>query len=245
MFYQKPFYITEPLSNNAFDFAARQQINPHPQIYVPSLIEGDLADLKIGQQIVFEAQDDNGNLQSCRGLQNFLKTKFAGIDTYIFDNHHHAFFFWHWHFLNQQIPFPTTLIHLDQHKDTRLPAVLPDINLSSPQALEELYQYTHTWLNVGNFIPAAISTGLIQEVIQINSSEHLENFALQETPSNFILDLDLDFLAPELNYLPAEKIRQLFQELAPKSQLITIATSPFFIDQNLALQKLRQLTADL
>jgi hypothetical protein len=48
--YQKPFFITEPVSNNRFD----SELRSHPEIYVPSLIEGDLEDVQIADTIAIE-----------------------------------------------------------------------------------------------------------------------------------------------------------------------------------------------
>jgi hypothetical protein len=237
MFYQQPRYLTEPLSNNAFDFEERKKLNPHPQIYIPELRPGPLSQATPGRQIVFESIDENGQLQSCPGLQFFLQTDFQGIPTYLFDNHNHAFFFWHWQAEISKLNRPLTLIHLDQHKDTRIPAILPE----STWNLAELEEYTNTYLNVGNFIPPALKTGLINQVVQINSEEHLENWLTAELPAAYIFDLDLDFFAPELSYIPWELSKKVIQRLSQQAKIITIATSPFFIDQQLALEKMKQL----
>jgi hypothetical protein len=59
------------------------------------------------------------------------------------------------------------------------------------------------------------------------------------TPSeNSILNLDLDFFAPEMDFIPESKKLQIIRNLLPQVACITIATSPFFIDQKRALEAL-------
>ena len=50
-------------------------------------------------------------------------------------------------------------------------------------------------------------------------------------PENSILNLDLDIFAPELDHIPENKKIQIIKNLIPKVKYITIATSPYFIDQ--------------
>jgi hypothetical protein len=58
---------------------------------------------------------------------------------------------------------------------------------------------------------------------------------------NSILNLDLDFFAPEMDFIDEEKKISLIRYLIPQVKCITIATSPFFIDQDLAIGKLRNI----
>lgn len=48
--YSSGFFITEPLSNNRFDYTERAL----PHIYVPSLIEGNLNDVKLADTVAIE-----------------------------------------------------------------------------------------------------------------------------------------------------------------------------------------------
>jgi hypothetical protein len=58
---------------------------------------------------------------------------------------------------------------------------------------------------------------------------------------NSILNLDLDFFAPEMDFIDEEKKIRLIRNLLPKVKCVTIATSPYFIDQCIALEKLHLL----
>ena len=56
-----------------------------------------------------------------------------------------------------------------------------------------------------------------------------------------ILDIDLDFFAPELDYIGNEKKISFIQRLLPEAAVVTVATSPFFIDQMRAVSILKRI----
>lgn len=255
--YQQPFYLTDPLGNNAFDYQQRSESHPEPQLRVAPLIELKPAkpsspiskalseNLRISREFAFAA-DDEGKIKQCPGLENFLllndlyKPK---QKIFIFDNHNHAFYFWHLARLqNPSLKFPATLIHVDQHKDSRIPAEI----LTPKQSLDldEVFRYTNEILNVGNFIPPAFKTGLIDEMILIDSTKTLAEFSPQKLgKKTIILDIDVDFFAPELDYIGNDKKLDLIHQLLPIAGIVTIATSPFFIDQQLAIKWINKILA--
>ena len=206
-----------------------------PHLYVAELKQLEFADLaakdfiqiEIGSKIVFEDYDGNGALVSCKGLKQFIETRLPledqspdgaqssdGVPLYIFDNHNHAFYFWHRELIRRNIHPGATLIHVDQHKDARLPEKYLAQDLIYDE--EAVFKYTNEVLNVGNFIPAAQKDGLIGEVINIDSEDSLRkcheqfndqaktfssinnetsfNDPVHNITPNIILDIDLDFL---------------------------------------------------
>ena len=244
--YDKPFYITEPVSNNAFNFDRRTD----PKVYVPSLIAGELKDVAMGEEIVFEDFDDHTNLKglsSCKGLRNFVRTSWRGKPVYIFDNHNHAFAFWHLEWIRGGLETGARLVHMDMHKDSREPESYLSPTKSGDS--DEVFQYTNTVLNVGNFIPAAVKSGLVGNVINLDSEASLREFEsaapknadLPVPAGDTIFDLDLDIFAPEMNYIDKYLKMKAIKKAAEKSSMITIATSPFFIKQGLALKRLHQI----
>lgn len=258
--YQKPFYLTDPLGNNAFDYQQRAQSHPEPQLRIAPLIElkhlnkssppisQEISkNLVISREIAFTA-DDDGKIKNCAGLENFLLIN----DVYqpkqklfIFDNHNHAFYFWHLARLQTpSLKLPATLIHIDQHKDSRIPGdfITPKESLD----LNEVFRYTNEILNVGNFIPPAFKTGLIDEMILIDSEKTLNEFQPTSLGNKtIILDIDVDFFAPQLDYIGNHKKLQLIHQLLPLASVITIATSPFFIDQQLAIEWVEKILTPL
>lgn len=239
--YERAFYISENVSNNSFSYEKR----PGARLFVPSLIEGSVAEASTGGEVVFEDIDDDGVLRSCHGLRNFVRMEWHGKPVYVFDNHNHAFAFWHMEAMRGVLKDGATLIHMDQHKDSRK----PDRYLSPEDARNEsaVFEYTNTVLNVGNFIPAALETGLVKKVVNIDSADSMENFdysllegGRSERP-DLIFDLDLDFFAPEMDYLDNALKLHLIKNISENSSMITIATSPFFIDPELSLKWLRKI----
>lgn len=232
--YEIPFRITTPISNNAFSFEKRES----KELYIPSIIEGTLEDVRIGHEIVFEDYDENNQLQSCKGLKNLVKLKHpkTAKPMVVVDNHNHVFYFWYeaWH--RGLIKRGIDLVHIDAHRDTRIPERNP--TEEEVQDLEKLYHYTNSVLNVGNYIPPALEEGLIGELISITSEREL-NEAKPKTP--YILNIDLDFWAPEMSYIDKEKSIGIIRPWIESAEMTTFATSPFFIDQELAIQTLKKL----
>ncbi|USN58290.1 MAG: hypothetical protein H6767_08520 [Candidatus Peribacteria bacterium] len=56
-----------------------------------------------------------------------------------------------------------------------------------------------------------------------------------------VLNLDLDFFEPALDFIDYDLKKQVVLDIARKADLITVATSPFFIDQELALKVFRDI----
>ena len=120
----------------------------------------------------------------------------------------------------------------------------PSVFLTPQEAQNEemIFIYTNTILNVGNFIPAAQKTELIKQIFFIDSEKSLEEFNIEKViGENLILDVDLDFFAPDLDYINNQKKVKIIRELLPLAKVVTFATSPFFISQELALAKLREI----
>ncbi len=231
--YEKSFYIEGKKGNNIFSYDERVS----KVLFIPSLITGSLENVEPGTEIVFEEVED-GKIISCTGLKNFVETKvFGNIPMYIFDNHNHALYFWWKGIREGDFPFGLPLIHVDQHRDMREPETwLSKIEIVTE---ENIWKYTNYETNVGNFIQPAIKSGLISEVIFFEKSSDFETFPDIKEP--FILDIDLDIFAPHMEYMDFDKIIATVRFLAKKASMITIATSPFFIDQERAIKYMNQI----
>jgi hypothetical protein len=69
----------------------------------------------------------------------------------------------------------------------------------------------------------------------------LKGDSVPVSQNSIILNLDLDFFQPKLDYIDYNLKKEVIQKLIKKASLITIATSPFFIDQDLALKIMKDL----
>lgn len=263
--YSKPFYITEAVWNNAFSFDKRL----NKKLYIPALKEIssfdeiELQDDK--EKIAFEDFWFDWILSTNYWLKNFYEItrphpnpllKREGIEQkiFLFDNHNHAFYFWCLARNNGLIWDRNILIHIDEHADTRDPLEY----LFKPDSLdlEKVFEYTNFWkVNVWNYIIPAIKEWIIWEVLQIRNETNLQDYLEKCNPhpnplpikergqeqQDIILNLDLDFFQPDLDFIDYELKKKVVLDAAKKAKLITVASSPFFIDQDLALRVFKNL----
>ena len=239
--YKKPFYLTEPVWNNAFSYEKRE----NNKLYIPNLIQIDNFDeiklQKNKEKIAFEDFWFDDKLSTNYGLENFYKINLNGKDIYLFDNHNHAFYFWYLARQEGVIWDKNILIHIDEHADTR------DNNkhLLKPDSkdLEKVFNFTNNVLNVGDYIIPAKEEWIIWDIVQIRNTSNLEDYLKNRNKynNNIILNLDLDFFQPDLDFIDYELKKKVVLDAASKANIITISTSPFFIKQDLAIKVFKDI----
>ncbi len=222
------FYIDKPIGNNIFSYEERS----NKKIYVPKLIEGTLDDVVVGNEVVFNEIDENIEIKA-KGLKNMVKYNFKDKDVYIFDNHNHALYFWIKSLKLNNFNKGCKLVHIDQHKDMREPENY-DVDMDN---IDDVFRYTNEVLNVGNFIQPALKHSIFSEVIIIDSSYGF-NLDIQ---GEFVLDIDLDIFSRDMEYISHDLRINKIKELIEKAKVITIASSPFFIEQEYAIKVLKEL----
>ncbi len=222
------FYIDKPIGNNIFSYEERS----NKKIYVPKLIEGTLDDVVVGNEVVFNEIDENIEIKA-KGLKNMVKYNFKDKDIYIFDNHNHALYFWIKSLKLNNFNKGCKLVHIDQHKDMREPENY-DVDMDN---IDDVFRYTNEVLNVGNFIQPALKHSIFSDVIIIDSSYGF-NLDIQ---GEFVLDIDLDIFSKDMEYISYDLRINKIKELIKKAKVITIASSPFFIDQEYAIKVLKEL----
>ena len=177
-------------------------------------------------------------------LKNFLwieKSNFPPI--IIFDNHNHSIVSRYNIIYSKKIN-NAELVHIDQHSDNRENKHHLKLNLKEDE-LEKVFLFWNEKCNVWNFIPPALESKIITSQIQIRSTAALQSFEIDES-QNFILDIDLDFC---LGWIDRNKVNQetvgllkdKFDKIWKYALWITIATSPFFLDQELAIKIVEEL----
>lgn len=224
----KGFYIDSPMGNNIFSYEERS----NKSIFVPSLIEGTLEDVAVGEEIVFNEIDEDKEIKA-KGLKNMVFYKKEDKDIYIFDNHNHALYFWINSLKSNKFKKGCKLVHVDQHKDMREPENY-NVDMNS---LDDVFRYTNEVLNVGNFIQPALKHNIFSEVIIIDSSYGFEI----DIEGEYVLDIDLDIFSKDMEYISYDKRVSKIKELIKGAKVITIASSPFFIDQEYAIKVLKEL----
>lgn len=234
--YTESFYITQPVGNNVFSYQERT----NKQLFVPSLKSiSDFSEIELTDEITFEDYNFDGKLQGYSGLRNFYEWDWQGKKLYLFDNHNHAYYFWYLSRQQGLIQDNSLLYHIDEHADTRDPGEY----LMKPEShdLENVFAYTNYYLNVGNYIVPAEKEGLIWETVQIRSEAAIMEyqkwcFDLLEQGKSIILNLDLDFFSPWLDYIDSDLKKEVILDIAQKADIITVCTSPFFIEQSKAVE---------
>lgn len=200
-----------------------------------------LSAIHLSTQRAYEMKDEFGTLQSYAWLSSIYALQWLHCPVYIFDNHNYALYFW--------VKYGGKyVIHIDQHSDM---ASNPHI-FDAEQAHNDDYirHFATEETDIGNFIQPLLHAGVLHHVEQVRSERKLLNYESEiklpdfgdsaaHTP--YILDIDLDFRAPEMSigeyHKTLEKTRKLFRS----ASIVTIATSPWFIDQSLALSILWNL----
>jgi len=173
------------------------------------------------------------------GLKNFLwieKSSFPPM--FIFDNHNHAITFRYNTIYNKNIK-DAKLIHIDQHSDNRENKYHLDLYWQENE-LENVFNFCNQKCNVWNFIQPAIKSWIISNQVQIRSTTALQNLQINKN-QNYILDIDLDFCLNwieknKANYENIKILKKVLDNFWKDALSITIATSPYFLDQELATQ---------
>ena len=201
------------------------------------MIDARIDQVELGGPATFIEVED-GQEEECFGMKNMYRLvdkEIIGRDkeVYLFDNHNHAFFFWCQALNRGLMKRGQILLHVDQHKDTRIPPDY-DVNIGD---LEDVKRYTNEVLNVGSFIKPAIHLGIFSDLMIVDSTYSMA----MDYPLDYVLDIDLDFFSRDMDYIDYDQKIGRVKEYIEGASLITIATSPYFIEQERALKALRDL----
>lgn len=230
--YYSGFLISRPVGNNAFSFDKRV----NKQIYVPPLVEGSLSDLAVGYHIAFSEIDEGIEFNGL-GLAQFIVFRWHDVPVFIFDNHNHAFFFWTYG-LRQGLFSPgLPLVHVDQHSDMWKPHIWPAFSLRDDNLLDQAFAYTNFTINVGNFIKPALHLNYFSDITIITGSIDFE----LTFDGPIVFDLDMDVFAPVMDYIGNPYKIDVIRRWMEQAAFITVATSPFFMNQPLAIDFIRKI----
>ncbi len=143
MQYQSPDSLTTLVGNRLLAPSWKGSLE------IPCCINGELQDVKMGESIVFAAEE-NGKIITARGLQYFVRTAIYGTPAVIMDNHNHALYFWYEAFSQGLISSNATLLHIDEHSDLWENEYKIDQN--KIRDLSYIYEFVRDKTNVGNYI---------------------------------------------------------------------------------------------
>lgn len=233
------FYLNEMCENTRIsNWKAPLRVAPIKKVNKYESLEIDY------EHFAFAEKDENWEIEYFHGLKNFLRIEKSDFPpVFIFDNHNHALIFRHY-VMKQQNKEAPILIHVDQHSDCWENKEKLEIDRDE-YGLEKVFHFCNEKCNVGNFIPPAIESWIISNQIQIRSTTALKNLSINQG-QNLILDIDLDFC---LDWIERDKVdeesikllKEKFDEVWKSVLWITIATSPYFLEQNIAIDILNKI----
>mgnify|MGYP003611528846 CR=1 FL=1 len=186
----------------------------------------------------------------------------------IFDNHNHALYYWCKYLLGQNISLGSSpkipVVHIDMHSDlwkninSLNVSCFEWINMNSTSSssekclgdawkeyiLEYIADFVNTSCTVANYIDPAIRSGIIGEVIRIEGEQDLLEKWNRIFSSLFFLNIDLDFFADELDDIDFSLKKRVIHHYLAQKPFVTVATSPFFISSEKALEVFRRVFFD-
>lgn len=265
-YYYSESSITQAQGNNAISFQKRKMLWSDCMIRIPSLKRWARNDVRMASSgVAYEYVDEKWKLISSSGLEDFVEIKAWHKSIYIIDNHNHAFAMWWRSFFTWDIARWSQLIHIDQHSDLAEPLEWFNEELKNyrhldrsevkrngvkrsheiSQLLRRIDRYTNEVLTIADFIKPAHEIGLIRDYVSILTEYSLERFSFANISwwDSYILDIDLDFRAPEMSISDYNTTLSQVRSLIASEQVwcVTIASSPTYIAPELALQVLHDL----
>lgn len=239
--FEAPYRISDPVGNNRFGQADASRPLP---LEVPSRISGTLDDVRTSDRIAFREFDETGRLVEANGLERFVSTHWNGIPLHVVDNHNCVLAFWLEAVAEGVLPSAFAVAHVDMHSD--LWPNPNDLDLSAIGNAGYVETFTHLKSEVGNYVDPALRCGLVDRFVRIEGESDLlrDSRALGSGGYDgvpLVLNLDLDFFAPELDDVPFELKKSVILGFARKARIITVATSPVFVEQDLAIRRLREI----
>ena len=209
------FRIEGNIGNNSFSYIPGRSLSVAPvcEYRKNSVIES-------GEEIAFADVWDN-ELRLSSGLKNAFvgMTGGSGTPFYLCDNHNLVLE--GWSMVKSYIP-PLILVHLDQHRDDAV--------------FEGSFDNFLTESRICDYIDFAKRAEWI-DVEHLSFTESIDFEEDIQLPDNrrFILNIDLDLFAPEVTHISLKDKINLIKKVIPRTELITIATSPGFIEQSRAI----------
>lgn len=216
------------------------------------------------------ADNDGGRYKR---LDNFVRFQWGPRNTtvYIFDHHQFALFGWAEAMMEGKIEPGASLRHWDDHDDAsianRLEVMTKEIFLQRQWDLQQFVRYTQA-IGCGSFIEPAQRMGLVDEFIHIAPGHELtidhiptdpagrtshtrmsaryyrNNRRPVSDPKQTIVDIDLDyFVSKNLRGMDIAIDIDTIRTDMSSAGVVTIATSPGFIQQEQALEFARRILA--
>ena len=104
---------------------------------------------------------------------------------------------------------------------------------------EDVIQFTNQSCNVWNFIIPAVNCWIVSEVKQLRTEQWLLCF--NKPHMDYLLDIDLDFWEEQMWITDIEWTLKKTRALIQSAKMVTVATSPYFLNQWKAIELINAL----
>lgn len=180
-------------------------------------------DFSASTEPVFFDEEKKGH----SGLKNFSVCFQGQKPVYFFDNHNYALrsFFDFFEKIQKKI----TVVHIDAHRDD---AIFP--YEVSQEKSEENLQKIISQSRISEFLDAGKKMGIISEIFSYTQSREFEKFSVPNIP--YILNLDIDIFGPEGDAVNTQLKTEVIASAWKNADMVCVATSPAFIDQEFAVK---------
>lgn len=223
------------------------------------LRKGDITDLKL----------DDGPWP--KGLKEYIRTTVykGGPPVYVFDDHNHALFAWYEAFREKRIRSGARLFHFDEHSDGESSIFhFTQPQKTWPTSARFVANYAKE-LEINGFIAPAIWMGLVGRVfwirpyfngiyhddeskdsegywrvprIQVGIDDFVSMQQSEMDPQTTIVDIDIDYFTHIDNRSQRREL-DILRCAMQKAGVVTIATSPGYIEELRATELVRDLLA--
>lgn len=254
-------FLKPGIGNNAFSFQKKADRNP---LQITPLRIGKVEELVMGKQVAFQDFDGEDWLE-CVGLESAILCLDYPIPLYIFDNHNHVFYAWAEALKMGWFEKGATLVHMDEHFDAGEPVIPPNpqpLTRGADQLhnwqivlddLENVWNYTNEVLQIATYIKPALKLGMFSECVNYVESTHFEMDGSSPRQggqgvalgSQNVINLDIDVFHEDMSHISWKEKMDVLKYYLPQTKLITIATSPYFIDQKKAIELVKKVVAEL
>lgn len=232
--------------NNTFGYDQRMLLKSNPVISLPEIkYISDIFHIKTGTSYVIHEIDSTWSIISEKWLANIYDYSSASFEKkriIIMDNHNHALFFRTQELIDKKHQ-NISITHIDQHSDLNS----PNKYIQLPTSTCDLWEYTNYICEISTFIkpfldrfPSTDFRWIKSEYDYLSHKDDLLTSSKKDWKIK-IVDIDCDFRAPEMSIEKFDETITLTKQLIIHADIVTIATSPLFIDQDNALSIIHKL----
>ncbi len=235
------YYLEKNIWNNIFC--------PNWKIWINNLVYDKIKNVRIWNKIVFYVDSKCEGLVWLENLicqKKVVKTFQKSQLIFLVDNHNYALRCWNYAINLWIVNFGFNLIHIDQHSDmNENNSIKYDLYKNKKISDFKMEEIVVNQTNIANFILAWKWLWIVNKIDLILTEYKFNKFKTKFDYNKFyfnsVLDIDLDFWDLQMSHQNILDQLKFIKKIFNNFPVITIATSPWFLNQNYALDLLNNL----